>query len=67
MELEALKERRGRIGDEGARVAARFSQLEQQQHEQNQHDLLGQTLEVFCRKMSNVLANPSFETKQQIL
>jgi site-specific DNA recombinase len=67
MELEALKERCGRLGDEGARVAARLSQLEQQQHEQHQHDLLGQTLEVFCRKMSDVLENPSVETKQRIL
>ena len=67
MELEALKERCGRIEDEGARVAARLSQLEQQQHEQKQHDLLRQTLEVFCRKMSDVLENPSFETKQRIL
>jgi hypothetical protein len=41
--------------------------LQCQQHEQAQHDILGQTLEEFCRKMSDVLDHPSFEIKQRIL
>jgi site-specific DNA recombinase len=67
MELEALSERCGRIRDERARVMDRLSQLQRQQLEQAQYDTLGQTLDEFCRKMSDMLDNPSFETKQRIL
>jgi hypothetical protein len=67
MELDALMERCGRIRDERARVMDRLSQLQHQQREQAQYDTLGQTLDEFCRKMNDVLDNPSFETKQRIL
>jgi site-specific DNA recombinase len=67
MELDALMERCGRIRDERARVMDRLSQLQHQQLEQAQYDTLGQTLNEFCRKMSDILDNPSFETKQRIL
>ena len=67
MELQALTERCGRIRDERTRVMDRLSQLQHQQLEQAQYDTLGQTLEEFCRNMSDVLDNPGFETKQRIL
>jgi site-specific DNA recombinase len=67
MELDALMERCGRIRDERTRVMDRLSQLQHQQLEQAQYDALGQTLDEFCRKMNDVLDNPSFETKQRIL
>src|SRR4029453_13021891 len=67
MELDALTARCSRIRGERARVVDRLSQLQHQQLEQAQHDTLGQTLDEFCRKMSDVLDNPSFETKQRIL
>jgi site-specific DNA recombinase len=67
MDLDALTERCWRLRDERARVVDRLSQLQHQQLEQAQHDILGQTLEEFCCKMSDVLDNPSFETKQRIL
>ena len=53
MELEALTERCGRIREERARVVDRLSQLQHQQLEQAQYDTLGQTLDEFCRKMSD--------------
>src|SRR5688572_10439823 len=67
MELDALTERCGRIREERARVGDRLNQLQHQQLEQAQRDTLGQRLEEFCCKMSDMLDNPSFETKQRIL
>ena len=59
MELDALMERCGRIRDERTRVMDRLRQGQHQQLEQAQYE--------FCRKMHDVLDNPSFETKQRIL
>ena len=67
MELEALTARCGRIREERARVMERLRQLQHQQLDQAQYETLGQTLDEFCRKMSDVLDNPSFETKQRVL
>lgn len=67
IELADLKERRGRIAEEGRRLEERLNSLEQQKHGQQRQAALATTVEEFCRNISAALDNPSFETKQKIL
>jgi len=67
IELDDLKERRGRIAEECRRLEERLSSLEQQRQGQQRQAALATTVEEFCRNISAALDNPSFETKQKIL
>ena len=62
-----LKERVSRISEHRTQLEARLETIKRRQVEHEKQTQVKATLEEFSRKMRDVLENPSFETKQQIL
>jgi site-specific DNA recombinase len=67
IELDELKERRGRLRQAGKQLDQREEMLEAQQVQAERTATLQEAVTEFCERIGPRLASPSFELKQQIL
>ena len=67
IDLAELKERRERIEEHGRMLKRRLSEIHEKRADREQQIRLLEGLEQFSESVRDSLAEPSFETKQQVL